>query len=270
MTPPYIRIVNWKKYQEDRRYKGSLLWVKLYAQMLNDPDLMMLPEVTQAHFLKLLLVAGRVDDRLPHGVLEFKPKTLAFTIRASRAINWFALVDAGLIEACKKADPKGFEAIPWNPRGLPAQDEDEDEDLLVPTETEDLSCPATARSEVFGISEILNGMAIPNELQLGEQLLARIFALSPHDSDSWRAWWGEAVTAARTHPDGLARLDEWTGYARTSAANGELDRPGHWLVGRLLAWARETKIKMPDMPTARAKRNGTARRAKARTAGARE
>ncbi len=62
--PKYLRVTQWSKYQhyKDRRP----VWIKFYIEMLDDFDLTALPIATQLLFDRLLLVAAKVENRIPN------------------------------------------------------------------------------------------------------------------------------------------------------------------------------------------------------------
>lgn len=64
MRPQYLRVRNWEKHQhyKDRRPP----WIKLLVEMLDDYELTHLTYVTQLLYDRLLLLAARTDNNIPH------------------------------------------------------------------------------------------------------------------------------------------------------------------------------------------------------------
>lgn len=64
VRPQYLRVRSWEKYQhyKDRRPP----WIKYHVEMLDDYELTHLPYVTQLLFDRLLLLAARTDNNIPH------------------------------------------------------------------------------------------------------------------------------------------------------------------------------------------------------------
>jgi len=62
MIPKFVSVKNFERYQ---RYVDRLSpWIKLYYQLLEDQVWMMLDEVQQCRYVKLLLVASRCENRI--------------------------------------------------------------------------------------------------------------------------------------------------------------------------------------------------------------
>ena len=60
--PEYFSVKNFEAYQ---RYKDRLPpWIKLHYALLEDAEWMLLDEVQQCRYVKLLLVASRCDNRI--------------------------------------------------------------------------------------------------------------------------------------------------------------------------------------------------------------
>ena len=66
---PHIEIRNWKKYQhygsDITKGKRRLSWVKVYVDLLDDPDFGALADGTKWHVIACILLAGRLNNRLP-------------------------------------------------------------------------------------------------------------------------------------------------------------------------------------------------------------
>lgn len=86
VTPQYLRVRNWEKFQhyKDRRP----LWIKSYVEILDDYDIINLPPATQLVYFKVLLVAARLENKLPNDPkyvaslmhLDTRTVSTAFTI----------------------------------------------------------------------------------------------------------------------------------------------------------------------------------------------
>lgn len=61
----FIKVRNWNKYQHYQDDSRSVVWIKLYIKMLDDPLANALPENAQSHLFKLFLLAGRKGNKLP-------------------------------------------------------------------------------------------------------------------------------------------------------------------------------------------------------------
>ncbi len=60
----YLRVRNWERYQHygDRRRPP---WIKLYNDLLDDPEFVALPDAARAHLVGIFLLASRYDNELP-------------------------------------------------------------------------------------------------------------------------------------------------------------------------------------------------------------
>jgi len=65
--PKLLAVTNFKKFQHYQK-SGSqpMLWIKLYAALLNDYAFNQLPESDQIHLVKLWLLAGQLSNRIPN------------------------------------------------------------------------------------------------------------------------------------------------------------------------------------------------------------
>jgi len=58
-----VSLRNWGKYQHYKHRRPP--WVRLYVDMLDDPEMMRLPDASFALACKLILLAGRYDNAIP-------------------------------------------------------------------------------------------------------------------------------------------------------------------------------------------------------------
>lgn len=65
MSTNLFRVTNWDKYQH---YKDDrpIQWIKLYQSLLSDYLFCQLPDCTKAHFVLILLLASKLDNKIPH------------------------------------------------------------------------------------------------------------------------------------------------------------------------------------------------------------
>jgi len=61
----YLSIRNWEKYQHYKKGTRNLLWVKLYTNLLYDPDFQSLADPDKWFFIQALLLAPSVENRFP-------------------------------------------------------------------------------------------------------------------------------------------------------------------------------------------------------------
>ena len=59
----YFRPRNWSKYQS--KSNNSMSWVKVQVNLLSDRDFLSLTPLQQLHWLKLLMLTGRIGRGLP-------------------------------------------------------------------------------------------------------------------------------------------------------------------------------------------------------------
>ena len=64
-----------KHYQDDSR---QMLWIKLYISLLDDVEFCLLSDETKFHFLGMLLLAAKLNNRLPNN-LKFLSQKLSST-----------------------------------------------------------------------------------------------------------------------------------------------------------------------------------------------
>jgi len=87
----YFRVKNWEEFQQ---YKDGrpMHWFKLHTSLLDDYDFDNLPEISQAHLIKIWALAAKTDNRIP-GDAVF----LARKIGAKQEIDINLLVTAGFL-----------------------------------------------------------------------------------------------------------------------------------------------------------------------------
>ena len=79
-------------------------WIKLYYALLDDPAFLALDEVHQGWLMKLLLVAGRCDNRIPND-----PVYLRKVLRTDAEIDLTPLIDAGFLLVPRKRPARSEE-----------------------------------------------------------------------------------------------------------------------------------------------------------------
>jgi hypothetical protein len=76
---PYLEIKNWTEFQHYGSSRHAI-WIKLYARLLDDVDgFLELPEVTQAHLVKIWLLALRQQNRIPFRLAWIETEITAHT-----------------------------------------------------------------------------------------------------------------------------------------------------------------------------------------------
>lgn len=66
MTPQYLRVKNWEKFQHYKNRRP--VWIKYHVELLNDYELTSLDYVTQLLYDRLLLVAALTDNSVPFDI----------------------------------------------------------------------------------------------------------------------------------------------------------------------------------------------------------
>jgi hypothetical protein len=64
MKPQYLRVRNWERFQHYTNRRPP--WVKYHVELLDDYELLQLTLETQLVFDRLLLLAARTDNNIPH------------------------------------------------------------------------------------------------------------------------------------------------------------------------------------------------------------
>ena len=94
----HFRLRNWDRYQH---YKDrNPPWVKLYRTVLDDADLMRLPDASKWLAVGLLLVASRYDNCVP-----YDPAWVGRTLHMSGPADLDVLLSIGYIEGCDASKP---------------------------------------------------------------------------------------------------------------------------------------------------------------------
>jgi hypothetical protein len=91
-----LQFVNWRQYQGDRR-RETMPWLKLYVKLLDSYEFINLPEVTQAHAFKLMLLARKLNNQIPDD-----PAYIKTAIRAQKTPDISALIACGLLSRCEQ------------------------------------------------------------------------------------------------------------------------------------------------------------------------
>lgn len=66
--PRYLEIRNWERFQHYKDRKP--IWIKFYVELLDDTDLRRLPYATRLLWDQLMLLAARLDNRIPNDLDE--------------------------------------------------------------------------------------------------------------------------------------------------------------------------------------------------------
>ena len=103
VTPPttrrrgqeFLSVKNFERYQHYK--KRSPPWIKLYYDILNDPDFLALDAVQRGHYLTFLLVASRQNNLIPND-----PIYIQLTMRLTYKPDLTPLINAGFLIASRK------------------------------------------------------------------------------------------------------------------------------------------------------------------------
>jgi hypothetical protein len=93
MDETHIRFTNWERYQHYKRGRGMPPWVKLHNGLLESESFNSLPEQTQAHVVKLLLLASRKQN-----AIKANASYIRDMIHARSPVNIDAIVTSGICE----------------------------------------------------------------------------------------------------------------------------------------------------------------------------
>ena len=85
--PGVIRIRNWEKFQHYKHRNPP--WLRIYVELLDNPEFLRMPEVTRWHLIGLWLLAGRMHNRIPADRSFVEAR-----LGAQQTID-FALLEAG-------------------------------------------------------------------------------------------------------------------------------------------------------------------------------
>jgi hypothetical protein len=88
-----------KHYQDDSR---QMLWVKIYISLLDDVEFCLLRDETKFHFLGMLLLAAKLNNRLPNN-----PNFLAQKLSATSEIDVEILLSKKFLIPFKTLKTKG-------------------------------------------------------------------------------------------------------------------------------------------------------------------
>jgi hypothetical protein len=84
LKPQFLRVRNWEKFQHYKNRRPP--WVRYHVELLDDYELLSLPYATQLLYDRLLLLAARTDNNIPHdpqrigGQLNIEPATVQESI----------------------------------------------------------------------------------------------------------------------------------------------------------------------------------------------
>lgn len=99
MKPTYLRIRNWEKFQHYKNRRPP--WVRYHVETLDDYELLSLPYTTQLVYDRLLLLAARTDNNIPHDPDRIGGQTNIDATTVQEALE--ILLDAGFVN---KAESK--------------------------------------------------------------------------------------------------------------------------------------------------------------------
>jgi len=105
----YISIRNYEKYQhyKDRRPP----WIKLYNDLLEDYDFIILPDDSKFHLIGMMLLASRNDNQIPHN-LDFISSQLGAKSEVNlKQLKKFLLFSKGRNASTTIADDKQNDAL---------------------------------------------------------------------------------------------------------------------------------------------------------------
>jgi hypothetical protein len=90
----YLRVVNWERFQHYK--KPYPTWIKLYHRLLDDEDFEDLGELNQCHFMKILMLAAKRNNRIRYDLKWIKRKIGAKSIPNVALLlsrNWLEIID---------------------------------------------------------------------------------------------------------------------------------------------------------------------------------
>ena len=254
-SPWPVRRQTWRAYRDELMARGFLVAVTLDQGIFAPSDgwRKFVPGVEEVQRLEKHseFISGRVDNS--RGYRGRKTSPVNSTPKASKVKD----------HRGRKTSPVntvggGTENVPCDRGRKPSPIKE-----YYYKKAEDLN--VDPRKGPSAVSAILAKLDLPEP---SEELLRRIFELSPGDGDSWRKWWRRVAALLSVHPDGLAKLFERVQAAETAADPGRrraadvgaLHTPSKWLVSDTLKWARENRVKLPYHPATLAKRDGKRRK----------
>ncbi len=97
----YFEVVNWKRYQHYKERRPP--WIKLYNALLDDYAWTQLPDNAKLHYVCILLLASRLDNRIP-----VDAPWIGSVVHIETTPALTALADAGLIAGCTRAASKAL------------------------------------------------------------------------------------------------------------------------------------------------------------------
>jgi hypothetical protein len=92
----FIGIANWSETQVYKNRNPP--WVRLYSHYLDNYEFGRLPDIQKAHFFSLMLLASRMDNRIP-----WNPAWIAQKINATGKLDLESLVSLGILEVYEDA-----------------------------------------------------------------------------------------------------------------------------------------------------------------------
>lgn len=108
LKPQYLRVKNWERFQhyKDRRPP----WIKYHVETLDDYELTRLPYVTQLTYDRLLLIAAKTDNNIPHDPRWLAEQTHIDDLAVAEAVENLLFAGFLLLVDSKRAASKAIAA----------------------------------------------------------------------------------------------------------------------------------------------------------------
>ena len=91
----YLAIKNFEKYQHYT--KRNPPWIKLYYELLDDDEFISLSIASRHHYMTLLMIAGKKNNRIPHDVIYLRK-----VMRLDETPDITELLSSGFLIASRK------------------------------------------------------------------------------------------------------------------------------------------------------------------------
>ncbi|TKB63289.1 MAG: hypothetical protein E8D47_12945, partial [Nitrospira sp.] len=95
MKPTFLSIKNFDKFQHYKHRNPP--WIKLYYDILDDDEFILLSIPSRHHYMTLLLIAGRKNNRIPHDAAYLKK-----VMRLDEEPDLTELIERGFLLASRK------------------------------------------------------------------------------------------------------------------------------------------------------------------------
>jgi hypothetical protein len=95
LVPEYLRVKNWEKFQHYSHRNPP--WIRLYSQLLDDPDFATLPDASKAHLMGIWLLASRTENKIP-----LDAAFIAGRINAKESVDLNLLIERGFLLPASK------------------------------------------------------------------------------------------------------------------------------------------------------------------------